>query len=105
MLILGGSSKGLSFESLAEAIASADIRALLLTGDDAPRIAAALRAAEVRDYEIVDGSMSDIVRRAAEIARPGDVVLLSPACASFDRYRDYADRGEQFVAAVEALRR
>ncbi|REF36897.1 UDP-N-acetylmuramoyl-L-alanine--D-glutamate ligase [Thermasporomyces composti] len=105
VLILGGSSKGLSFESLAEAIASADIRALLLTGDDAPRIAAALRAAEVRDYEIVDGSMSDIVRRAAEIARPGDVVLLSPACASFDRYRDYADRGEQFVAAVEALRR
>jgi UDP-N-acetylmuramoylalanine--D-glutamate ligase len=105
VLILGGSSKGLSFEPLAEAIASADIRALLLTGDDAPRIASALDAVGVRDYEILDGSMSDIVKRAAEMARPGDVVLLSPACASFDRYRDYADRGEQFAAAVTALRR
>jgi UDP-N-acetylmuramoylalanine--D-glutamate ligase len=47
--------------------------------------------------------MDDAVRAAAQLARPGDVVLLSPGCASFDWFRSYADRGDAFVAAVHAL--
>jgi UDP-N-acetylmuramoylalanine--D-glutamate ligase len=47
--------------------------------------------------------MTDAVQRAADIARQGDVVLLSPACASFDMFKNYEDRGQQFCAAVEAL--
>lgn len=68
VLILGGSSKGLSLEPLAEALASADIRALLLTGHDAPRIATALHAVGPHDYELLDAPMADVVERAAEIA-------------------------------------
>jgi UDP-N-acetylmuramoylalanine--D-glutamate ligase len=48
-------------------------------------------------------SMADAVRRAAALASPGDVVLLSPCCASFDLFKNYEDRGRQFAAAVQAL--
>jgi UDP-N-acetylmuramoylalanine--D-glutamate ligase len=49
------------------------------------------------------GSFDDVVARAARRAQPGDAVLLSPACASFDMFRNYAHRGDVFVAAVRAL--
>ena len=103
VLILGGSSKGLPFEPLAETIAAANIRAVLVTGQDGPRIGATLDSAGLHDYELPNGTMADVVARAATLAQPGDVVLLSPSCASFDRYRDYADRGNQFMAAVHDL--
>jgi UDP-N-acetylmuramoylalanine--D-glutamate ligase len=48
-------------------------------------------------------SMTDIVNKAAQYARPGDVVLLSPACASFDMFKNVYDRGDQFIQAVEKL--
>ena len=102
VVLLGGSSKGLTFADLADTLTRTALRAVLLTGADAPTIAASLDAAGV-SYESVDGDMTALVRRANELAQPGDVVLLSPACASFDRYRDYADRGDQFTAAVAAL--
>ena len=47
--------------------------------------------------------MAEIVRTAYDLARPGDVVILSPAAASFDMFKSYADRGEQFIKAVDAL--
>ncbi|GAA4059350.1 UDP-N-acetylmuramoyl-L-alanine--D-glutamate ligase [Actinomadura miaoliensis] len=107
ILILGGSTKGVSFDDLAQAIAEAAaharIRAVLLTGAEAPRIAAALDAADVTGYEHVPGPMTDLVTRAAHHAHPGDVVLLSPACSSVGDYRNYADRGDQFATAVHAL--
>ena len=49
------------------------------------------------------GSLEAAVGRAAELARPGEVVLLAPGCASFDQFRSYAERGERFAAAVGAL--
>jgi UDP-N-acetylmuramoylalanine--D-glutamate ligase len=103
VLILGGSTKGVSFDSLAEAVAQRPPRAILLVGAEAPRIAAALDRSGV-GYEHAPGPMADVVRRSAKLAEPGDVVLLSPACASFGDFRNYADRGDQFTQAVLALR-
>ena len=105
VLILGGSGKGAGYGRLAARVARGPVRAVILVGAEGPRIAAALEAAGVRQCERVGGSMLDVVRRAAELARPGDVVLLSPACASLGEFRDYADRGDQFASAVRALQR
>ena len=54
------------------------------------------------EVELAD-TLADAVARAAAVAKPGDTILLSPACASFDMFRDYADRGNQFQALVQAL--
>lgn len=102
VMILGGSSKGADFDELAAALMQTNVRQVLLIGQEAPRIAAALDARGLHDYEHVSGGMTQIVARAAEVSQPGDVVVLSPACASFDMFRSYQDRGDQFIAAVEA---
>ena len=99
-LILGGSRKGESFQALAESI-GANVRRAYVIGEAADAIAAELERAGV-PYER-SGDLEAAVRIAARAARPGDVVLLSPACASFDQFRDYEDRGERFRALVDAL--
>ena len=73
---------------------------MVLIGRDAATIRAALGP---RIESITADSLPQAVRRAAEEARPGDAVLLSPACASFDMFRDYQDRGRQFKSAVQSL--
>lgn len=103
VLLLGGSYKGADFTELASTIRDSDVRHVLLMGEETGRIAQTLEKAGVSSYEYVDGTMNDIVRRASEVAQPGDVVILSPACASFGMFRDYKDRGDQFIAAVETL--
>jgi UDP-N-acetylmuramoylalanine--D-glutamate ligase len=97
--IAGGRDKGLSFDALAE-VAAGRVRAALLIGEAASKIARAL-GSRVRCEEL--GTLEAAVARAAALARPGDVVLLAPACASFDQFRSYAERGERFRAAVAAL--
>ena len=72
----------------------------ILLGEDAPRLADALKGACDLLYAT---SLGAAVTAAAESARPGDTVLLSPACASFDMFKGFADRGEQFARAVEGL--
>ncbi len=99
VLIAGGEGKGADFSALRQSV-SARARAVVLLGRDAPAIAAALEGC-VRLVRVAD--MDEAVARARELARPGDAVLLSPACASFDMFEDYRQRGEAFVAAVEAL--
>ena len=95
VLILGGDGKGQDFSPLAPAVA-AHAAHVLLIGRDAPLIG-----------QVVSGercsSLEDAVKRAAALAKPGEAVLLSPACASFDMFRDYRHRGEVFAAAVKAL--
>lgn len=105
VLILGGSSKGADFGELAGVIAGGGVRHSVLIGAEAPRIRKALDEAGVSAYIVLGDTvtMNDIVATAQAKARPGDVVILSPACASFGMFKNYADRGEQFIAAVEAL--
>jgi len=95
VLILGGEGKGQDFSPLA-APAAQFARAVLLIGRDAPLIGQALSGERC-------GSLEEAVQRAARLAQPGDAVLLSPACASFDMFRDYKHRGEVFAAAVRGL--
>ena len=98
ILIAGGIGKEQSFAALAAPLQRYS-RDLVLIGQDAQQIAAETPATT---HHFVD-DMEAAVRRAADLARPGDVVLLSPACASFDMFSGYAERGKVFMQAVEAL--
>jgi UDP-N-acetylmuramoylalanine--D-glutamate ligase len=99
VLIAGGEGKGADFSPLAEPVAR-HCRAAVLMGADARLIASALG----NEIEIVmAATMEDAVDKAAGLAEPGDRVLLSPACASFDMFRDYSDRGDRFRNQVEGL--
>ena len=99
VLILGGQGKGQDFAPLRGGLA-AHGRAAVLIGQDAAAIARTLGDA-VPVHHAVD--MNAAVAAAADLAEPGDGVLLSPACASFDMFSGYAARGEAFVSAVRAL--
>jgi UDP-N-acetylmuramoylalanine--D-glutamate ligase len=103
VVILGGSDKRASYEELAGTIANSNVRSVILIGEQAQRIRDALDTAGFNAYRPGGATMTDIVRTAAEAAEPGDTVLLSTACASFDMFKDYKDRGEQFKAAVRSL--
>jgi len=100
VLIAGGEGKGQDFTPLHPAV-SQHARAVVLIGRDAEMIAAALESCGVPVVRAAD--MADAVRQSAALAQPGDAVLLSPACASFDMFRNYAHRAEVFVDAVRAL--
>jgi UDP-N-acetylmuramoylalanine--D-glutamate ligase len=98
VLILGGDGKGQDFTPLAPVVAQFARRTLLI-GSDAPLIEKALSGLPTERC----ASLEEAVQRAAAYARTGDAVLLSPACASFDMFRDYRHRGEVFAAAVRSL--
>ncbi|MGN6578916.1 MAG: UDP-N-acetylmuramoyl-L-alanine--D-glutamate ligase [Bordetella sp.] len=100
VLIAGGLGKGQDFSPLLAPV-SRHARAVVLIGEDGPEIGRILAASGVSC--VVANSMHDAVRRAAELAQPGDAVLLSPACASFDMFRGYPHRGQAFAAEVEEL--
>jgi UDP-N-acetylmuramoylalanine--D-glutamate ligase len=100
VLIAGGDGKGQDFAPLAPAVARHAV-AVLLIGRDAPRIRAALEGTGVPLHDCP--SLEDAVDRAARLAAPGSAVLLSPACASFDMFRNYAHRAEVFAAAVRTI--
>ena len=101
VLILGGHDKGADYTELIESCARTATTVIAI-GSNGPRIAELCREADVAVAEVT-GGMSDIVREAADIAQTGSVVILSPAAASFDMFKSYSDRGDQFVAAVNAL--
>ncbi len=107
VVILGGVAKGADFARLAEVV-QRRARGVVLIGQAADEIDRALGRAPSarRERELVverAASMPEAVAKARALAREGDVVLLSPACASFDMFRDMADRGEQFRDAVRVL--
>jgi len=98
VLIAGGKAKGTTFEELGRVISSR-AKAVFLIGESAPEIAQYVKRARV---EIVS-SLADAVAGARGVAAAGDVVLLSPGCASFDMFASAEDRGERFVTLVNAL--
>ncbi len=100
VVILGGDGKGQDFSPLAQAV-SRHARAVVLIGRDAEKIAHTLQACDVPKLYARD--MNEAVRLSAAQAEPGDAVLMSPACASFDMYRNYVHRAEMFISAVRAL--
>ncbi|MGQ0520591.1 MAG: UDP-N-acetylmuramoyl-L-alanine--D-glutamate ligase [Actinomycetota bacterium] len=99
VLIAGGRNKGLDLGPLAAE--AGRLRAVVAIGEAAGEVAAAFAGTSVPVTRAV--SMADAVRAAAGAAAPGDAVLLSPACASYDWYRSYAERGDDFAAEVRAL--
>ena len=100
VLIAGGDGKGQDFSPLTAAV-QANSRAVVLIGRDAPLIEAVLLSTNVPLYHAVD--LSEAVNIAKKIAQKGDAVLLSPACASLDMFKNYVHRAEIFVAAVNQL--
>jgi UDP-N-acetylmuramoylalanine--D-glutamate ligase len=95
-LIAGGSGKNEDFAPLAAALGG-NVRSIHLIGDEAERLASALPGSHV------DAELADAVAHAAELAEAGDVILLSPACASFDQFDNFEARGDAFRELVGAL--
>ena len=100
VLIAGGDGKGQEFEPLAVPV-SRYVRAVVLIGRDAPAIRAALLDSGVRLEDCA--TLEEATKRAAALAHGGDAVLLSPACASLDMFRNYAHRAQVFVDTVREL--
>jgi UDP-N-acetylmuramoylalanine--D-glutamate ligase len=98
-MIAGGDGKGQDFAPLAAAFAGR-VRAAVLIGRDAPALEDALDGVCALQR---CATLEEAVHAAATLARAGDTVLLSPACASLDMFRDYAHRGAVFAAAVRGL--
>jgi UDP-N-acetylmuramoylalanine--D-glutamate ligase len=99
VLIMGGKGKGAPYAPL-RPLFPGRVKALLTIGADAPKV-----QAELGDLCLTEpcGTLAEAVRRAARLATPGEVVLLSPACASYDQYRSYEERGDAFRRHVGEL--
>lgn len=101
ILILGGSSKGADFGELAKKISASNVSGVVLIGDEAEKINKALKASDFRgDIAHSATDMNQIVREAQKLTKKNDVVILSPACASFGLFANYKDRGDKFKTAV-----
>ena len=101
MIILGGSDKGASYGEVVAVAKQEGARVVAIgqTGQAIYDLCLDLGVPAVRE----EGLMEEVVGRAAELSAPGDVVILSPASASFDQYQSYADRGDKFIKAVKSL--
>lgn len=102
ILILGGSDKGNNFDELARAIRLSNIKKVILLGEMAERIQTSLTAESYTDI-LHANNLDSAVIMAAKVADSGDVVVLSPACASFDMFSSYTERGDIFTKSVEKL--
>ena len=99
--IAGGTDKGNDYASL-QALARQKVRALVCLGADNSKLREAF--GDVVSEIVETRAMADAVAEARRLAQPGDVVLLSPCCASFDLFQNYEDRGRQFTDAVTGMR-
>lgn len=102
ILIAGGSDKGIPFDPIAPLVAE-KVKCLILTGPTAPKIQEAVRRGGYTGPVHRANGMGEAVALARQAAAPGDCVLLSPACASFDAYRNFEERGRHFKSLVNDL--
>jgi UDP-N-acetylmuramoylalanine--D-glutamate ligase len=100
ILIAGGEGKGQDFSPLSQALAR-HAKAIILIGKDASAMRSAIESSGINIHDA--DTLERAVESAAEIAESGDLVLLSPACASFDMFKDYAHRAQVFIDAVSEL--
>jgi UDP-N-acetylmuramoylalanine--D-glutamate ligase len=98
VLILGGSEKNTDFSEVLPGLG--ECRAVVCQGEAGPRIAAYLEDEDFQDIVHRTPDLEKAVERATELARPGDVILLSPGCASYDQFSGYAERGDAFIGFV-----
>ena len=104
VLILGGADKGADYHGLGRVIGHGNVRVVLAIGANRSKVAEQIMdETEVSVVQSSATSMQDIVQTVYDLSNPGDVVILSPAAASFDMFKSYQDRGDQFVAAVNEL--
>lgn len=102
VLILGGKDKGGDYEKLIRECERTDTHVVAI-GENGSKLRALCDEFHVKSTDMTGKNMKEIVQAVATIAQPGAVVVLSPAASSFDMFKSYADRGNQFVAAVESL--
>lgn len=105
VLILGGFDRGLELDELAQEIKQSPyVKKILVIGVSGPRLAESLQKHGITNYQLSTAtSMQTVVAEATALARPGDAVVFSPAFPSFDMFKNFEDRGDQFRAAVKAL--
>ena len=104
ILIAGGSEKGSNYDQLGKEIAKSSVKSLILIGQMAKRIKKAVEKAGYRGEIIYQpGEMKEIIKIAFKKAKPNNIILLSPACASFDMFKNYKDRGNQFKKNVKKI--
>jgi UDP-N-acetylmuramoylalanine--D-glutamate ligase len=104
ILILGGSDQKSNYSQMAELVAKSNVRYTLLVGQTASELEDELRKAGYDKIVRSPGGMSEIVTTARTLAHKSDVVILSPASGSFDLFKNYKDRGQQFKTAVGSIR-
>jgi UDP-N-acetylmuramoylalanine--D-glutamate ligase len=104
ILIMGGYDKGGEFAEVSSVIKNSNVKEIFLIGQTRHKIAAAFDAADFHKYTILDTTdFTEIIHTARKKADSGDVVILSPGCASFDMFKNFSDRGEQYKQIVNGL--
>jgi UDP-N-acetylmuramoylalanine--D-glutamate ligase len=100
VLLLGGRFKEGGYNALASAVDADRVRQIVLFGEASAQLEAALSAGQKAMPRLAAASLEDAVHLGLRVAEPGDTLLLSPACSSFDGFRDFADRGERFADVI-----
>ena len=103
VLILGGKDKGLEFDSLFDHIKGSVVKEVVLTGESRYRLLDSARRADFDEISLTD-DFTVAIELASMLASPGDAVLFSPACSSFDLFTDFEERGTEFMKIVESLK-
>lgn len=104
IVLMGGYDRGLDFKAVVgELVKRPNIKKILLIGATKQKIAKTFDEANWHDYEVLADDLKNAVKRASDIAAPGDVIILSPGCPSFDMFKDFTERGNTYKQAVMEL--
>lgn len=103
VIILGGASIGTDFTELAKSVVKSSVKATVLIGEEALRLEQSLKAAEFSGEIVTAGTFHEAVEASLRLSSQNEVILLSPACKSFDMFKNATDRGEQFQKIVREL--